>query len=238
MAIDVRETSTTHGETLADCEEQSVNSVEGENHNAHNDFAESAHSEPPVNAQSNEIFEAEVQFYDEQKLADKIEKLNSKFDGLERLFQSKIEHSEHERSIVDNMHRELQEHRNDMYSKLTGRVLADVIAMRNNIMKLLEACKSRPEGAKHITIDEFEVCAIEVKDILENHGVVISSSTPEIDDFSPGPQRATKKISTNIVQLNKKIAKSVSDGYSISGKTMYPEQVEVYIYEAEKGAKQ
>ena len=163
-------------------------------------------------------------------LHDEVATLNERILSLEKLFNAKIMHSEHEKKIVDQMHRELQKYKDDMYAQLIRPILLDVIAIRDSILKQLKEYQNRPEDERHIPLQVFETYAYDTEEILARNNIEFYNSEVQ-SDFVPVRQRVIKKVATDDQSLHSKIAESIIGGYSYNGKTISPEKVSVYVYE-------
>ena len=160
-------------------------------------------------------------------------KLTEQVAGLSKLFETKILHTEHEEKIVDQMHKELQRYKEDMYSQLVRPILLDIIEIRDSILRISSAHHSKPEGEQNVPLKTFEMYASDVQEILEKNSIEIYKS--EINtDFVPVRHRAIKKAPTPDESLHGKIAESLSDGYTYMGKTITPEKIVVYYYEPQQ----
>ena len=62
--------------------------------------------------------------------------ISEQIAALEQLFNSRIMHTDHEEKIVDQMHKELQKYKEDMYAQLVRPILMDVIEVRDSIMRI------------------------------------------------------------------------------------------------------
>lgn len=156
--------------------------------------------------------------------------LLERMDSLNDLFQKKIMHTDNEEKIVDEMHRELQKYREDMYAQLIRPVLLDVIEVRDSIMRIAADFLAKPEGEQCIPNETFASYAFDLQDILEKNNVEIYRSKMG-DDFTPIRQRAVKKIATSDETMHGKVAESHSCGYSYNGKIISAEKVMIYCYE-------
>lgn len=159
----------------------------------------------------------------QQQLSEKIETLNA-------LFNARIIYTEHEEKIVDQMHKELQKYKEDMYAQLVRPILLDVIEVRDSIMRMTATYLAKPEGEQNIPNKMFSDYAFDLQDILEKNSVEIYRSKSG-DDFTPIKQRVIKKIPISDESLHGKVAESLSCGYSYNGRTISAEKVTVYYYE-------
>lgn len=159
----------------------------------------------------------------QQQLSEKIETLNA-------LFNARIMHTEHEEKIVDQMHKELQKYKEDMYAQLVRPILLDVIEVRDSIIRMATTYLAKPEGEQNIPNKTFSDYAFDLQDILEKNSVEIYRSKTG-DDFTPIKQRAIKKVPTADESLHGKVAESLSCGYSYNGRIISAEKITVYYYE-------
>lgn len=159
----------------------------------------------------------------QQKLCEKIEALNT-------LFNARIMHTDHEEKIVDQMHKELQKYKEDMYAQLVRPILLDIIEVRDSIMRMATTYLSKPEGEQNIPNKMFSDYAYDLQDVLEKNSVEIYRSKSG-DDFTPIKQTVIKKVPTADESLHGKVAESLSCGYSYNGRTISAEKITVYCYE-------
>ena len=150
-----------------------------------------------------------------QEVLEAQKQLLQKVEELQALFQSRILHTDHEEKIVDQMHHELQKHREGLYAQLVRPILLDVIQVRDSIRRMAAVYLERPAGQQ---------------DILERNEVEVYDTAPG-EPFAPLRQRVVKKVPTGEEELHGKVAASLSDGYSYNGRTLSPEKVAVYTYE-------
>lgn len=157
-------------------------------------------------------------------------KLSEGIEALSALFNARIMHTDHEEKIVDQMHKELQKYKEDMYSQLVRPILLDVIEVRDSIMRMAATYLSKPEGEQSIPNKTFSDYAYDLQDILEKNSVEIYRSKSG-DDFTPIKQRVIKKVATSDESLHGKVAESLSCGYSYNGRTISAEKITVFYYE-------
>lgn len=190
----------------------------------------------PLNGQSaekcteEELGKAENVGISNDDILQNITDLSAKIDSLNQLFSEKIQLMEHKGKIIDQMHKELQKYKDDIYSQVLRQVLLDIIEVRDSILRITDFYLKKPEGERDIPNETFSGYALDIQDILEKNGVEIYESSPG-DSFSPVKQRVIKKIVTGNSELHSKVADSLSCGYEYNGKTISAEKVAVYFYE-------
>ena len=158
------------------------------------------------------------------------QQLQSSVESLNSLFNARIMHTTHEEKIVDQMHKELQKYKDDMYAQLVRPILLDVIAIRDSIMRMSATYLAKPEGEQSIPNKTFADYSYDLQDILEKNNVEIYRSQAG-DDYTPIKQRAIKKVATPDQALHGKVAESFSCGYQYNDKTISAEKIAVYFYE-------
>lgn len=181
----------------------------------------------PTEVSNEEITEEKTE---KNELLDGINEISSRITSLEKLFETKIMRGQHEEKIVDQMHRDLQKYKEDMYSQLVRPILLDMIEIRDSILRVAAAHLSKPDAEQGIPVKTFAMYASDVQELLEKNSIEIYKSE-EGTDFIPIRQRAIKKTATDDKSLHGKVAESLSDGYSYNGKIISAEKVVVYYYE-------
>lgn len=165
-----------------------------------------------------------------EQLSQAQQQLTERMDALNELFSQRILYAAHEEKIVDQMHRELQKYKEDLYAQLLRPILLDIIEVRDSILRMAATYLAKPEGEQSIPNKTFADYSYDLQDILEKNNVEIYRGTAG-DTFAPLRQRVIKKVATADESLHGKVAESLSGGYSYGGKILSPEKISVYIYE-------
>lgn len=158
------------------------------------------------------------------------QQLAERMGALNELFSQRILYAAHEEKIVDQMHRELQKYKEDLYAQLLRPILLDIVEVRDSILRIAATYLARPEGEQSIPNKTFSDYSYDLQDILEKNNVEIYHSAGG-DTFTPIRQRVIKKVPTADESLHGKVAESLSSGYSYGSKILSPEKISVYIYE-------
>ena len=164
------------------------------------------------------------------KVLETQQQMLERLEALSAQFSARIMYTDHEEKIVDQMHKELQKYKEDMYAQLVRPILMDVIAVRDSIMRMAATYLAKPEGEQSIPNKTFADYAYDLQDILEKNAIEIYRSKTG-DAFTPIRQRVIKKISTPEEALHGKVAESMTCGYSYNGRVISPEKIAVYNYE-------
>lgn len=159
--------------------------------------------------------------------------LNQKMEDLQQLFEKKIMHSQHEEKMMDQMHKELQQYKGDLYSQLIRPILMDIIEVRDSISRMSESFLAKPEGEQSIPNKTFSDYTYDLQDILEKNNVILFKSESG-SDFVPLQQRILKKVPTDDESLHGKVAESMVCGYGYNNTVLSAEKVSVYAFEGDK----
>lgn len=153
--------------------------------------------------------------------------LSSKLDALNELFAKRIAKTEAEDKVIDQMHKELQTYKDDIYIKLIKPVLVDISTMRNSMLQLCDFYSKKDET--NIPLDQFETYTDDLKEILEKNTVVVYKSNVG-DRFDPHRQKMVKRLTTPVEELDKTVASITGEGCEYNGQVICFENVEVYFY--------
>lgn len=194
------------------------------------DSSESVSEEVEETSDDTPVEETEVQPDKLDQVLESQQQLLERLEALDALFNARIMHTDHEEKIVDQMHKELQKYKEDMYAQLVRPILLDVIEVRDSIMRMAATYLAKPEGEQNIPNKTFSDYAYDLQDILEKNSVEIYRSKSG-DDFTPIKQRVIKKVATPDESLHGKVAESLSCGYSYNGRSISAEKITVYYYE-------
>lgn len=197
---------------------------------ANEDFPETGENDMP--AGDDESQEFSVGDYHEEIMS-AITGLSERLDEMNGLFARKIQHTEHEEKIVDQMHAELQKYKDDLYSQLVRPILVDIIDIRESILHAAEKYESKPENEQNVPLDTFVGYTYDIEDILDKNNIVIYNSN-EGDAYVPLRHKVVKKVTTYVEELHGRIAECYSSGYEYMGKPVMPEKVAVYVYQKEE----
>jgi molecular chaperone GrpE (heat shock protein) len=163
--------------------------------------------------------------------------VSKRLDTLEDLlgllakdFETKLKYDEHKEKIIDMLHRELQEYKQDLLKKLVLSFVLDTIKLADDIRKWIAHFKALdPSQRDPIKLFRYlEAIPSDLEDIFHWQGVKPFSSTE--GEFDPARQRALKRIPTEDADLDKTIAHSIRPGYEWEGKVIRQEMVAVYIH--------
>jgi len=164
------------------------------------------------------------------------EALQSQMAQLQDEFSGKIKYDEHKDEIIDKLHQELQEYKQDIVKKHILSIVLDVVKVADDIRKWITYFRSLDVSQRDpVKLFRYlEAIPSDLEDIFYWQGV-----KPYINQegaFDPAKQRAMKKIDTDDVSKDKTIAKSLRPGYEWEGKVIRQEMVAVYVYTDKKAS--
>ena len=93
---------------------------------------------------------------------------------LSEMFDEKFRYDAARDDIIDKLHKELQEHRNDMLAKVILPVLRDMIPLSDEVVKFVEARRKYPEERRSWDnlLDNVASFSEDIIEILERYGMV------------------------------------------------------------------
>ena len=163
-----------------------------------------------------------------EKMFEEIKVLNEKIANLNDMFLKKIQSMEFEKNVVNDLHKELQGYKDDLYFKLIKPTLMDLIDMKNSFKRGIENFSQKTEAEK---INFLETFIFEIDTILEKNDIEIyETDITNEQNFDVKKQKIVEKIETDKKENHGKVFKVKSNGYIYKGKVISPEKVEVYVY--------
>lgn len=151
--------------------------------------------------------------------------LAKKLDGLHTLFDREIRAEATREKIVDRLHAELQEYKQDMLLNILRPVFVDLIQLHDDIGKMVAAEESG-EGQARRMLETMAGFQQGIEDILYRQGV--EPFLHEGEGFDPRRQRAVATVPTDDPALSKTIAARHRKGFVAGEKVIRPEIVSVY----------
>jgi molecular chaperone GrpE len=153
------------------------------------------------------------------------EALGRKLDGLQALFDREIRAEATREKVVDRLHAELQEYKQDLVLKLLRPVFVDLIQLHDDIGKMIDAPDDR-DGETGRLPDVLRGVQQGIEDILYRQGV--EPFVAEAETFDPRRQRAVATVPTDDPAANKTVAVRHRKGFQTGDKVIRPEVVSVY----------
>ena len=162
-----------------------------------------------------------------------IDMLHKLLEELKDEFVGKLKYDAHKDKIIDKLHQELQEYKQDIVKKHILSIVLDVVKVADDIRKWLTYFRSLDVSQRDpVKLFRYlEAIPSDLEDIFYWQGVRPYTNKGGI--FNPAKQRAIKKIPTDDRSRDKTIAKSLRPGYEWEDKVIRQEMVAVYVYEDE-----
>jgi molecular chaperone GrpE len=151
--------------------------------------------------------------------------LSKRLDALQTLFDREIRAEATREKVVDRLHAELQEYKQDMLLNVLRPVFVDLIQLHDDIGKIV-AAEAGAEGDARRLLDTMAGFQQGIEDILYREGV--EPYVQEGDAFDPRRQRAVATVATDDPALNKAIAARHRKGFQAGDKVIRPEIVSVF----------
>ncbi|MDM8515754.1 nucleotide exchange factor GrpE [Desulfobacterales bacterium HSG16] len=149
---------------------------------------------------------------------------------LNREFQDKLKHDTHKNRIIDKLHDDLQNYKDDFLKKYLRAIIMDTIQVIDNIRKLVSHYNTKSnkkiDPAKLLNL--LESVPSDLEDLFYKHGV--KPFTCEGAVFDPARQRVLKTLPVNDKSKDRTVAESLRPGYEWDGDVIRPEIIAAHIY--------
>ena len=167
-------------------------------------------------------------------LFDRLDNLGQQISELQREFEGKLKYDAHKDEIIDRLHSELQEYKQDILKKYVLSIVMDVVKVADDIRKWLSYFRSLDVSQRdpRKLFRYLEAIPSDLEDVFYWHGVKPFSNEEGI--FDPARQRAIKKLPTDDPVMDKNVAHSIRPGYEWESKVIRQEMVAVYVYQVEQ----
>jgi len=158
------------------------------------------------------------------------ERLSRRLDALQTTFERELRAEATRERVIDRLHAELHEYKQDFLSKVQRPIFIDLIQLHDDIGKMdgsRPAPDAEPERnqAVRAVIESIQTA---IEDILYRQGV--EPFALEGDEFDPRKQRAVSTQVTDNPALNKRVADRLRKGFQAGEKLIRPEVVAVYTF--------
>jgi molecular chaperone GrpE len=158
------------------------------------------------------------------------EHLGRRLESLQTTFERELRAESTRERVVDRLHAELQEYKQDFLLKVQRPIFIDLIQLHDDIGKMIDARTSSEAGSDQVTEIRrmLEPIRTAIEDILYRQGV--EPFTLAGVEFDPRKQRAVSTQTTDDPALNKSVAARLRPGFSSGEKLIRPEIVSVFTY--------
>ncbi len=167
---------------------------------------------------------------DAEKSADLVgmaQSLLTEMQELRQDFNTKIKYDETKERQLDTLHKELQTYREGLHFKILRPLFIDLIAMHDDLDKLMEgfaSTEATPELAR--MIENLRSFQETVEDVLVRNGVELYSL--DGNTYVPNKQRVVQVINTTDPAQDKLIARRLRKGFEYDGRVLRPELVTLF----------
>ncbi len=154
--------------------------------------------------------------------------LDRRLDGIQTILDREVRAEATRERVVDRLHAELQEYKQDLLLKVQRPIFVDLIQLHDDIGKMIEAMgdgDSDHAGPRRIHLQSIQTA---LEDVLYRQGV--EPFTVETDTFDPRRQRAIATVPVDDPNLNKTVAARVRKGFQAGDKLIRPELVTVRTF--------
>lgn len=167
---------------------------------------------------------------DEQILG-RLDAIAERQEKLSELVDDKFRFDEVRDNTIDRLHKEVQDHRDDMLAKVMLPVLRDLIRLNDHLLKFVDAWRKKPEEKRdwERLLDNMATFGDDIVDILDRYG--LTAFTEDGDIFNPRRQRAIAIRSTQDPDADKTIAERLRPGFQWGESLIRNEEVVIYKYQ-------
>jgi molecular chaperone GrpE len=158
------------------------------------------------------------------------EQLGRRLDLLQTTFERELRAETTRERVVDRLHAELQDYKQDFLLKVQRPIFIDLIQLHDDIGKMIDSGTAASADADHGvrlrgTLESIQTA---IEDILYRQGVEPFSL--EGTEFDPRKQRAVSTQATDEPTLNKTVATRLRKGFCSGDKLIRPEIVTVFTH--------
>jgi molecular chaperone GrpE len=151
---------------------------------------------------------------------DAIAQIGGRIERLQAVVDREFRAESSREKVVDRLHAELQEYKNDLLLKITRPIFIDLIQLHDDLGKMAEAVA---EGREIQLLRDVQQG---LEDILYRQGV--EPFRTEGETFDPRRQRAVSTVATDDPEQAKRIAARLRPGFFLEEKVIRPELVSVF----------
>jgi molecular chaperone GrpE len=148
--------------------------------------------------------------------------------GLQAVFDREIRAETNRERIVDRLHAELQDYKQDLLLKVQRPIFVDLIQLHDDIGKMMESPSNAAVDADRSLAMRgiLESIRTAIEDILYRQGVEPFQQPGE--EFDPRKQRAVSTVLSEEPERNRTVAMRLRPGFQAGEKLIRPELVTVY----------
>jgi molecular chaperone GrpE len=155
--------------------------------------------------------------------------IGKRLDGLQTVFEREIRAESTREKVVDRLHAELQDYKQDLLLNTLRPMFIDLIQLHDDLGKMSPGPDGADEAGRVLRLIENVQQGIE--DILYRQGVEPFTNSDTI--FDPRRQRAIATVTTDNAELAKRVAARHRKGFQMGERVIRPEIVSVYSVKRE-----
>ncbi len=153
--------------------------------------------------------------------------IDNRLNILQTLFDREVRAEATRERIVDRLHAELQEYKQDFLLKVQRPIFIDLIQLHDDIGKMIEAQPDDDPDRGAAMRGTLESIRTAIEDTLYRQGVEPFQNEGAL--FDPRRQRSVTTVPTDDPERNKTIAGRLRPGFQAGDKVIRPEIVSVHI---------
>ena len=165
---------------------------------------------------------------DDQTQGVQLSQVLQQVSRLADMFDDKFRYDQVKEGIIDKLHAELQQHRNDMLGRILLPVMRDLIHLHGALLKFVEARRAFPEEKRdwNNLLDNVATFGDDLIEILARNGV--ESFSEDGASFNPRTQKALRTLPTQDPAADKTVAQRVRPGFRWGQQLIHNEEVIVH----------
>lgn len=144
---------------------------------------------------------------------------------MQSLIKNQIEVKD---AMIDQLHKQLENYRQDDAARYTEQLMKAVIRVRQNMVKLMSTERFATMSVEDLR-QEYNYVVEDLTNLLQQQNVDPYSSEPGAP--FDGKIHTARTEATSDPALDKRIKQSLSEGYIMGNKTLITERVIAYKYE-------
>jgi molecular chaperone GrpE len=152
-------------------------------------------------------------------------------ERMESLFRHKIQLDAGREAMIDRLHAEIQEYKEDFVLKILKPLANGLINLHDDIGKHVAIARTKQGDPSAMAVaDALASVQEDIEDTLERVG--IESFVTEQPEFDPKRQKIVRTMATAEQSLDRTVGERLRKGFVYDGKIIRPELVNVYVAEA------
>ncbi|MCL2073557.1 MAG: nucleotide exchange factor GrpE [Marinilabiliaceae bacterium] len=160
-----------------------------------------------------------------------LSELKEMLSDLSKQFEQKLKYDKHKEGIIDKLHAENQEYKNDLLKKFLSPFIHKVILLIDDYTTLYK--KHSETDISEINVPKllklFGSFSEDLEALLNDNGVEAFMVEGENIDFLK--QKIVETVATDLAEKDKTVCRRIKKGFMMDGKIIRPEHISCYKYE-------